>query len=358
MIQESMTRHEKLVLFALTEDATRTDAAVAERVGMRESTAGENRRKLLSRGHLVLVNVPAYHKLGFEFAADVHMYSNPSIQKQVSSSAYDVFFANHPRIFDAFAGDGYLGCLGVFEDYTALLSFLDDLGTFLRKNGVRSNNVSHSVFPFDTTRCTLNYNFAPSLNRIWDLDQADVEPAPFGTHRREKMELTPREARLFSELISFPTKSDRDIASSFRRSRASITEMRNRLVKKGLYSRCAMPSINSLAFDRLMHVYLDFEEPISLSEKNSIAGPDWWHQAIAVLDKSTEIIASYPLKDLQDSHFILSEYIQPFYSAGVLAKEPGIFVHRCSTTADFTVTNHSAMIDETRKLWMSHARVA
>lgn len=356
MAQDSLTKHEKLVLFALTEDATRTDAAVAERVGMRESTAGENRRKLLSRGHLVFVNVPAYHKLGFEFAADIHMYSNPSIKKQVAASAYGAFFANHPRIFDAFTGDGYLGCLGIFENYTALLRFLDDMSLFLIKNDFRPVNLSHSVFPFETTRCTLEYNYAPSLNRIWELDQSDVEPASFEVRKREKVELTPREARLFSELITFPTKSDRDIAATFRRSRASITEMRNRLIKKGLYTKLAMPSINSLAFDRLMQVYLRFDRPLSFKEKNSIAGPDWWHQAITVLEKSSEVIASYPLEDLQDSHYILSNYVQPFYSAGVLLEEPRIYVHRCTATIDFTEIDHSAIIDETRKLWISHAR--
>ncbi|MDH3365793.1 MAG: AsnC family transcriptional regulator [Thermoplasmata archaeon] len=356
MIQDALTKHEKLVLFALTEDATRTDAAVAERVGMRESTAGENRRKLLSRGYLVFSNVPAYHKLGFEFAADIHMYSNPSLKKQVPVSAYGAFFANYPRIFDAFTGDGYLGCLGIFESYTVLSKFLDDLSLFLTRNDVRPVNLSHSVFPFETTRCTLEYNYAPSLNRIWTLDQSEVAPASFGIRKPEKVELTPREARLFSELISFPTKSDRDMAATFKRSRASITEMRNRLMKKGLYTRLAMPSINSLAFDRLMQVYLRFDRPVSFKEKASIAGPDWWHQAIAILEKSYEIIASYPLKDLQDSHYILSNYIQPFYSAGVLTEEPKIYVHRCGTTVDFTETHHSAIIDETRKLWISHAR--
>jgi hypothetical protein len=356
MAKDALTKHEKLVLFALTEDATRTDAAVAERVGMRESTAGENRRKLLSRGHLVLANVPAYHKLGFEFAADIHMYSNPSIKKQVPASAYGAFFAKHPRIFDAFTGDGYLGCLGIFEDYTQLLRFLDDLSLFLMRNDFRPVNLSHSVFPFETTRCTLEYNYAPCLNRIWELGQSDVEPASFEVRKREKAELTTREARLFSELISFPSKSDRDIAASFRRSRASITEMRNRLIMKGLCTKSAMPSIKSLAFDRLMQIYLKFDRPLCFEEKDSIAGPDWWHQAIAVLEKSSEVIASYPLKDLQDSHYILSNYIQPFYSAGVLAEEPKIFVHRCRTTVDFTETDHSAIIDETRRLWISHAR--
>lgn len=358
MIKDALTKHEKLVLFALTEDATRTDAMVAERVGMRESTAGENRRKLLGRGHLVFFNVPAYHKLGFEFAADIHMYSNPSLKKQVPASAYGAFFANHPRIFDAFSGDGYLGCTGIFESYTVLSEFLDNLSLFLVRNDVCPVNLSHSVFPFETTRCMLEYNYAPSLNRIWELGQSDVEPASFELRRRDKVELTPREARLFSEIISFPTKSDRDIAASFRRSRASITEMRNRLMKKGLYTRLATPSMNSLAFDRLMQVYLKFDRPVSFDEKASIAGPGWWHQAIAVFEKSSEVIASYPLKDLQDSHYILSNYIQPFYSGGVLAEEPRIYVHRCSTTIGFTETGHSAVIDETRKLWISHARAA
>jgi predicted transcriptional regulator len=236
------------------------------------------------------------------------------------------------------------------------LQFVDDLSRFLARNGVSPANLSHSVFPFESSRCTLEYNFAPSLNRIWGLGQTEVEPAPFKMRRREKVEMSAREARLFSELISFPTKSDRDVASGFRRSRASITEMRNRLIRKGLFTRIAMPSIRSLAFDRLMHVYLRFNHPMPLKDKNSIAGPDWWHQATTVMEKSSEVIATYPLKDVQDSHFVLSNYVKPFYDAGVLAGEPRIFMHRCSVTIDFTEIDHSAIIDETRKLWISHAR--
>jgi len=356
MTPEQLTKHEKLVLFALAEDAMRTDAAVASRVDIKESTVGENRRKLIRKGYLRFVNVPSYHKLGFELAADIHRYDSPSIRPQIARDKYASFFRRTPRIFDAFIGEGYLGCIGLFEDYTAFSKFIDEFRSFLVTNGIRRPDVSYSLFPFESSRCTLEFNLAPSLNRTLDLGIADVQPRSMALSKRETVQLTKREAVLFSEMISSPMKSDKEIAVEFRRSRSSITEMRNRLVAMGLFSRIAIPSFKSMAPEYITHVYASFEKPTPLEEKNSIAGEEWWQQALCVMEKDSEFIVSYLLRNNEERDEILKRCIRPFYEAGILASEPKIYSHSLTNSVDFTEYAYGSVVEATRQFWCSRSR--
>lgn len=354
MAREQLTKHEKLVLFALAEDAMRTDAAVASRVDIKESTVGENRRKLARKGHLRFVNVPSYHKLGFELVADIHRYDSPYVHPQIARNEYASFFGRNPRIFDAILGEGYLGCIGLFEDYTAFSRFMDEFRIFLITNGVRRPSVDYSLFPFESSRCTLEFNYAPSLNRTLGLGVADAQPRSIALSKREKVQLTKKEATLFSEMISFPTKSDKVIAAEFGRSRASITEMRNRLMTRGLFTRIAIPSFESMAFEEITHVYAKFEAPTPIEEKNSIAGEEWWQQALCVLEKDSEFVVSYPLRDNDERDAILKKCIRPFCEAGVLADEPRIFSHSLRNSVDLTeYAAYASVVEAIRPFWHS-----
>lgn len=344
MTQQKLSEHEKKVLFTLTEDALRTDAEISSRVDMRESTVGENRRKLLKNGHLEFINIPSFHKLGFEFITDIHKYSDPAIYTEIPCEVYRSFFRKNPGIFDVVLGDGYIGCTGVFKDYTNFLKFINEFELLLCHNGLSKTSLTYSLFPFDTSRCTNVFNFAPCLNRILDLKIPDPQSIPMKKNKREDVKLSNKEAKVFTEIIEYPMSTDADIANRQKRSRTGITEMRNNLLKKGLFSRVAIPSFDSLTFKLIAFVYMKFRPPISFEEKREIAGDDWWQQSILTMEKDTEFIASYPFRNKEEYNNALKQFIGPFREVGTLIEEPKIFLTSIKNAIDLLDNSYAPLI--------------
>jgi len=325
-MKKQLSQPERMVLFALAEDGMRTDSEVAERVGMKESTVGAHRRSLIKDGHVKIANYPAFHKLGCEFLVEFFGRTNPAIPLDDKNEVYTRFFSRNPQIFDAVSGEGFLMASSAFTKVADLLTFNERHDIFFEHLPTSKGLLEVAIFPFEISRCSYFYNFAPCLHRILDVDVSEPAGRRPKFHKFECPELSKVETKVFLEMLEFPTATDADIASRTRRSRQSVTSLRNSFLERELFIRTAVPTLSSVEFGAVAYVHLRFKPSVTLEKKNSVAGDDWWKQSCYTLERNSEVFAVYPFASFKEYSSLMGEYIGPFDRAGVLAQHPEIFV--------------------------------
>src|SRR5512136_822477 len=82
---------EMRVILGLSEDATRTDAQIAELYGLKKGTVASIRRRLLDAGAIHYVNVPSFNKLGCEMLGFHVGSSEPSDKSDARTNDYVEF---------------------------------------------------------------------------------------------------------------------------------------------------------------------------------------------------------------------------------------------------------------------------
>lgn len=339
-----LSKPERLVMFALSEDAARTNADVAERVDMKESTVALHRRNLLKNGHMYFAYLPSLHKLGFEMLAEFFTVINPAIPKESKNDTYKEFFRRNPEVFDAVSGEGFLMASGAFTDVSNLLHFLDRYEEFFGGIHWSRRRINAAVFPFDISRCCFVYNYGPSLNRIMDLGITDSKSRPLERLRRERAAPSKSEARVMAEIIESPARTDSEIARRLRRSRQRIAEIRNDLTTRGLITRVMIPTMISEEFGAIAYVRLRFKPGATLDKKLSIAGEDWHRQSLYTLERDSELFAIYLFSGFREYSTLMNKCIGPFQDAGLFSEEPDMFVIPMGTAVDLVSGSFSPII--------------
>lgn len=325
-MEKGLSEGEKLVLLALVEDATRTDAEVAETTGLRETTAGRHRRNLVRDGNLSFANYPAFHQLGCELLAEYFGRTNPAIPLDDRNGLYKAFLARTPQVFDSVAGEGFLMASAAFRDVADMLMLRDQHDDFFEGYPMSKGLLKTALFPFDISHCSYFYNFGPCLKRIFQVDIPDVDARPLERLRRKEPDLSKAEVKFLLALLEMPMATDAKIGVRIGRSRQSVTEMRNELIERGLFVRMAVPTLRSVDFAGLAYVHLRFKPSFSLERKNSLAGEEWWRQSCYTLERNAELFSIYPFGGFREYNSLVSRCIKPFADHGALSEEPEVFV--------------------------------
>lgn len=320
-----LTKQEKLVLFALAEDGTRTNAEIADRIQMRESTVGFHRRRLIRNGHLYFVNFPAFHKLGFEMMCELVAPTDPMVPTERAVDSYKVFCELVPQVFDFVVADGLLcGCFA-FANVSEFVQMADQYEALFPDISYKGS-VRYLLFPFSISRWRNGFSYAPSLQRMYNLDIVSEHPLsePLEVSKVRRESLSRPEAAVLKIAVENPNITDAAIASRMRRSRQSVTDTRNALIKKGFFTRVAVPTLISSECGISAYVRLKFKDTATFDKKVSVAGLDWWNQSCWILERNSMVFALYLFSDHVEGRRLLSRYLGPFKEAELLTEYPDI----------------------------------
>ena len=345
-MRQQLSGPKRLVLFALVEEGSRTDAEVAERTGMKETTVGLHRRELLREGHMEYVNFPAFEKLGCEMLVEFYGNTNPAISADIKIKAYKDFFGTTPQVFDAISGVGFVRASSAMVNVAELVEFRDKHDAFFENARSSKAALMSTIFPFDVSRCSYVYNFGPFLHRVLKLDLSEPKGRPMERRMREKASLSKAEARTLVEILRSPMATDAELGKSIHRSRQSVTDMRNDFLEQGLYTRTVVPTLISAEFGPTAYVRLKFRPAAKFETKMSAAGDDWWRQSCYTLERDSEILGIYPFADFAEYKALMNKFIGPFQQAGLLAEEPEIITVSRENTVDLVDCSFAPLVNK------------
>ena len=292
---------EKLVIVAMIEDPSRTDAEIAEVCGMRTSTVATVRRRLLDAGAVFYINIPSFNKLGCEMIAFSKGVLNPAVSSDVKTDNYLDFCNHSPEIFDAIIGSQAVMFLSVLK------SSADMEDQMLRHNkffsGTRKPSkarLSTIAFPYELSRGTYTTNFAPLVHRFFKLDTPRPKPRPPVTVEVESPDLSENEKKVLVALVESPISPDREIATCVGLSRQTVTRIRHKLLEEEYCTFSCIPRLYRWGFEIFSTVHVRFAADFVWSDKFDAQPSEPVDYSFYSLLKPDEAVASHMISTFQD----------------------------------------------------------
>jgi DNA-binding Lrp family transcriptional regulator len=316
---------EKLVIYGLTLDANLTDLALARRFGMKESTVSSIRRRLMDSRNIYFANVPSWNKMGCQLMVQLYGPTNPAVPKDVKDAAHLSFLDETPEIFDSVSGESFIMMSGVFRSFSDYLLAVDRYERHF--SGVRAAeraDLKAIYFPLEISKLRFTYNFAPGLHRIFDLEVPRPEPQSPEQYEVDREDLSLMEKRTLVNLVEYPHSTDAQIAQLLGKSRQTVTNIRKRLERKGMFTRVCVPLLFTWNIDLIAYVHLQFKPDLDSEVRAELSKDDWIELSWYTLERESEAFATYIFKDYRDYLAEMQRMMKPLLEVGVLRTEPHI----------------------------------
>jgi DNA-binding MarR family transcriptional regulator len=344
-MERPLRESEMLVIFHLMQDATLTDAALARRSSMKESTVSSIRRRLMDSRHIYFSNVPSFHKLGCALFVQLFGSTNPAVPRDIKDSAHLRFLDQTPEVFDSASGEGFIMMSGVVKDFSDYLIALDRYEkAFSGPSASERADLRAAFYPLGISRVCYTYNFAPGLHRIFGLDVPTPTPRRPVRQQAECVPLSPVEKRTLVNLVEYPHATDAQIALLMGRSRQTVTNVRKRLERKGMYTRSCIIPLVLWNIELIAYVHIRFKPDIDPAVRTSLSGLDWVNMSWYTLERDTEAHATYMFKDYRDYLTEMQRMMKPLMESGALKGDPSISLVSTAATKELRDGHYGPMV--------------
>ena len=293
--------NEKLVIVSLVEDATRTDAQIAELNGMNAGTVATVRRRLLDAGALFYVNVPAFNRLGCEMMVCHIGVLDPARSFEAKSSDYMKFCMSSPHIFDAIIGAKSIVMYSVLRNATELENLKASHNRFFSGSSKGSKaRIASITFPYSVSRGTYSLNYAPTVRRYFEVDDPGKPVCEPTSAEVTSPDLTENEKKVFMAIVENPAESDRAVAVRVGMSRQSVTRIQNKLSEEGYYSHVCVPRLYRWGFEIFSVVRVLFSSDFAYSDRVEMQPKEPVTYSFFSLVKAEEAVANHLIASFQD----------------------------------------------------------
>lgn len=330
---------EMKVIFGLTENASRTDAQIADMYGLKKGTVASVRRRLLDAGAISYVNVPAFNKLGCELICYHVGTTEPSERSDSKVNHYLEFCARSPQIFQGLIGGTSVAFYTVLRNATEYEKFVQEHAKFF--SGSRRNSkakLSSTVFPFTLSKTTLVPTFAAIVHRHFQLDLPRPKCSMPSGADVETPDLSDTEKKTLVAMIENPKMSDRQISSLVRLSRQAVTRIRNKLVDDGIMTLVCVPRLYKWGFEICAVARPRFNMEMSWEKRLRSQPRDCVDLSFLTLSKADESVANYLIAKYADYSEQLENILAWYHKMEAFDEPPEITLfplERCTELRTF-----------------------
>jgi len=285
---------EMLVILGLTEDATRTDAQIADLYGLKKGTVASIRRRLLDAGAITFTNVPAFNKLGCEMIGFHLGTAEPSELADTRANHYIEFCNKTPQIFHGLVGGSSVVFFTALRNATEYNVIAQSHNKFF--GGPRRESkarIVSSVFPFALSRGKFIPNFAPIVHRHFQLDVPPPRHLIPISVKVETPDLSKTEKTTLVALIENPRASDREVAAIVGLSRQAVTRIRNKLLEEGKFHPICIPRVYKWGFEICVVAHPKFSMELPWDKRMKSQPRESVELAFFLLSKADEAVGNY-----------------------------------------------------------------
>lgn len=346
---------EMLVILALTEDANRTDAEIAESYGMKKGTVSSVRRRLLDAGAMHCAYVPALNRLGCEMLGFHSGTTDPAVRSDAKANHYMEFCSRTPQIYHALIGGSSVVFFTVLRNATEFEWFIQQHNSFFTGPRRASKaKLSHSLFPFSLSRFTRVPQFAPIVYNFFGLDVPPPRRLQVSAMMPDPVDLSRTERTTLSAMVANPSASDREIASVVRMSRQAVTRMRNRFTEESLLTKICIPRLYRWGFEIYAVARPQFNMDFSWDRRLKSQPKDVLERSFFTLSKADEAVANFMVSKFTEYSEKLESILEWYHKAKVLEESPEIVLFSLDRstelrTFDYSHAVHQLLHPEPRK---------
>ena len=285
---------EMLVILALTEDANRTDAEIADIYDLKKGTVSSVRRRLLEAGAIHYAYVPAFNRLGCEMIGFHYGSSDPAVRSDTKANHYMEFCNSTPQVFFSMIGGGSVVMFTALRNATEHEAFLQrHNGYFTGSKTSSKAKLTSVVFPYALSRGTYIPQFAPLVHNYFQLDVPAPKGQAFAEAKIDPIELTQTEKATLVTMVAEPAASDREIASKVSLSRQAITRIRNKLTDEGVLTKICVPRLYRWGFEICAIAHPKFSMEVPWEKRLRNEPKEVSEQTFFTISKADEAVSNY-----------------------------------------------------------------
>ncbi len=251
-----LTGKDKLVLYGLTQYPEMSDISLSAGLGIPRTTVTGIKNKLKKRGFYERINIPDLSVLGCELMSVSYVKFNPLGVVEERKGYIEKIF-EQPELIYAQSTDTEEILVHVSKSYT---DFKEDMDSILRM--YKGNNYVESIdtyqFPFKLSKIPRFLNFAPLLHNLFGLKIGYKAKKPlFGDKIYEP---TNTEKLVLYALTRFPDLSDTEIAEKISLSRARVSQVKAKLLDRGLTQSSIVPDLKKVGCELLAVEHVEIKK--------------------------------------------------------------------------------------------------
>lgn len=332
-------KSEMLVILGLVEDASRTDAEIAELYGLNKGTVASVRRRVTDAGAVYFVNIPSFNKLGCELMGFHLGSTDPAISLDARSSHYMEFCAKAPQVFSAMVGGNQVLMYTALKDATEFDYFCQTHNKmFTGPRRASKAKFDHALFPYTMTRGSYQTNFGLVVHRFFGLDVPPPK-SRIPTHSSvESPDLSETERKTLIVMVENPLASDREISEVVGLSRQAITRIRHMLVEDGYVTLVCIPRLYRWGFEIYAVAHARFSMDVAWDRRLKSQPREVVDLSTFTLSKADEAVANYMIPRFQEYAENLDNVLAWYHKIRIFDERPEISVfalERCTEVRNY-----------------------
>ncbi len=316
---------EMRVIHGLTQDATMTDADIADKYGLRTGTVATIRRRLVEAGAVFYVNVPSFNKLGCEMIGFDAGMMEPSERMDVRTNEYIQFCNQTPEIFHSIIGGTSLVMFTAFRSISEYELFLQSHNRFFTgtKRPLKAR-LNGTQFPFEVSRGTFVPNFGAIVHNYFKLDvPAPKQKFPVQAELTSP-DFTEAEKACLVAMVENPLASDREIANIAKLSRQAVTRIRNKFSDESILTKVCIPRLYKWGFEICAVAHALFCMDMSWDKRLKTTPRAVVDSSYYTLSKPDESVANYLIPKYTTFTESLDNILAWYHKAGAFDEKPTI----------------------------------
>ena len=270
MNNTALSYNEKLILYGLVKYPLTSDNEICNIFNIRKSTFSTIKKRLFQKNYFRSIRVPIFQHLGCELLVVAYgkLNQNTTLKERLNISKK--LWLGIPEHFYIISESNQAIILSISKNITDFEERFEDITQIYKEyEFFEDNGFTTILFPFQLFRIFSFFDYAPFLNRYFQLDfKTDddiniVSKKVMCTVRH--YEMTKLEKRIYFELIQNPYYSDYKIAEVARCSRHTVSRMKTKFYSEKLMRTTRI--IDKLGLSILAFTHSRFNPKTTLNER-------------------------------------------------------------------------------------------
>jgi len=338
---------EMLVILAMTEDANRTDAEIADIYGMKKGTVSSVRRRLLDAGAMHYAYVPAFNRLGCEMFGFHYGTTDPAVRSDTKANQYMEFCNRTPQIYHALIGGSSVVFFTALRNATEYESLVQHHNSFFTGPRHASKaKLTHVMFPFALSRITPVPHFASIVHDFFELDVPLAKRMPITPVRHDPVELSSTDKKTLSAIVANPSASDREVASMVKLSRQAVTRMRNKYTEEGLLTKICIPRLYRWGFEIYAVAHPRFSMDFGWDKRIKSPLRGVVERSFYTLSKADEAVANFMVSKFTEYSERLENILAWYHKVKAFEGQPEIILFSLDRSTELRTFDYSPAVRE------------
>jgi DNA-binding MarR family transcriptional regulator len=271
-MNNNLSYNEKLILYGLVRYPLSSDNEICNIFELKKSTFSTIKKRLSLKGYFKSIRVPIFQHLGCELLIVSYgkLNQNTSLKERLNISKK--LWLSTPEHFFIVSESNQAIILSISKNITDFEERFEDITQIYKEyEFFDGRGFTTILFPFNLFRIFSFFDFAPFLNRYFNLDfNDDFEDNLISKKvkcQTQYRDLTRLEKIVFYEFVKHPEYSDYKIAEVAKCSRHTVSRMKNEFYSEKLMRTTRIVNLNKLGLGILAFTHSRFNPKTTIDER-------------------------------------------------------------------------------------------